>query len=192
MTNNDKFAGIWRRSRADSGLTQKEVAARMQISRTTVQNWESGYSCPSQAEGFAWFQALGLQPLPYYLELLYPEFERISSADDDDRISSALISAIRDLPPDTKRKILYVLYGDHGSSPLAILELITAHLQTPLRARLTVAETIRTNYEVAEATGTLARPEHIQPNISVLEDAYLSGKDAVKHGKNGYTALKED
>jgi len=192
MIMQDRFAEMWRRSRDDSGLTQREVAQRLGVSRTTIQNWESGYSCPTQLEGFQWFRALGLQPFPYYLALLYPEFDGINADVDDQQINDALCRVIHDLPADSKRKLLYVLYGDHGSSPMAVLELITAHLQTPLRARLNVAETVRTNYEMAEAQDMLSRPEHIQPNVSLLNAAYDSAKTAVKQGRGAYTAIEEE
>lgn len=191
MNYQDKFAEMLRKSRADSGLSQKEVAKRLGISRTTVQNWESGYSCPTQLEGFLWFRALGLQPLPYYLGILYPEFEQIDHTADDDHVEAALLRLISGLPIEAKKKLLYCAYGNHGSNPLAVLELVTAHLQTPLRARLSVAEVIRSHYEVAQAVGTLAQPEYIHPNIDLLNSAYLQGKAAVMRGEQGYTIMEE-
>ena len=69
----EKFASMWRKSREDAGKSQDFMAKAMRVSKRTIQNWEAGISCPSQSAGLEWFQILGLAPLPYYLELLYPE-----------------------------------------------------------------------------------------------------------------------
>ena len=190
---NERFAKMWRKSRDEAGKSQEFMARSLGVSKKTVQNWEAGTSCPSQEKGFEWFQVLGIQPLPYYLELIYPdEFCQLSFDDSDQMIEDALITIIKNLPSGSKRKLLYLLYGNHGSSPLAMLELITAHLQTPLRARLNVAEIVRTNYEIADAMGILAQPDHIQPDVDVLNHAFLCGKDAVKQGLRAYTSMMKD
>lgn len=191
MNFRERFANMLKRSRADSGLSQKEVASRLGISRTTVQNWESGYSCPTQLEGFNWFRALGLPALPYYLQVIYPDEFSGSDSDVEEEVDAALKLIISSLPLDAKKKLLYCAGGEHGSNPLAVLELITAHLQTPLASRLSVAEVIRSHYEVALAVGSLVRPEHIQPNLALLNAAYLQGRAAVFRGADSYIISEE-
>ena len=71
---NDRFARIWRVSREKAGVSQDAIAKRLGVSKKTVQNWENGTSSPSQVMGFEWFNVCELQPLPFYLEALYPEY----------------------------------------------------------------------------------------------------------------------
>lgn len=188
-----RFAKMWRTSRESVGKSQDYMARALGVSKKTVQNWEAGTSCPSQEKGFAWFVILDLQPLPYYLRLLYPEeFDDLTPCSDDKAIEQALCTVIKDIPSEMKRKILYLLTGAHGSSPLAVMEVITAHLQTPLRDRLNVAQSIATNYEMAQSAGKVKRPDHIQPNMELISSGIQLGKEAVKAGKNSYTtALRE-
>ena len=184
---NDRFATMWQKSRADAGKSQEYVAKALGVSKTTVQNWEQGLSCPNQRQGFEWFKALGLPPMPYYMSLLYPEFNSDLSVMNDDQVDVALLALMKDLPTDVKRKILYIATGKHGSSPLGILELMVAHLQLPLQARVSSAVALRTNYEVAEACHALVGTDEITPNIEVIEKAYAAAKKAVKEQKTSYT-----
>lgn len=183
----DRFATMWQKSRTDAGKSQEFIAKALGVSKSTVQNWEQGLSCPSQRQGFEWFKALGLPPMPYYLSLIYPEFESDLSVMNDEQIDAALLTLMKDLPTEVKKKILYIALGNHGSSPLAVLELMVAHLQLPLQARVSSAVALRTNYEVAEACHALVGTNEITPNIEVIEKAYAAAKKAVKERKTSYT-----
>lgn len=125
--------------------------------------------------------------MPYYLSLLYPEFDSDLSIMNDEQVDAALLALMTDLPTDVKRKILYIASGNHGSSPLAVLELMVAHLQLPLQARVSSAVALRTNYEVAEACHALVGTNEITPNIEVIEKAYAAAKKAVKERKTSYS-----
>lgn len=183
----DRFALMWQKSRTDAGKSQEYVAKALGVSKSTVQNWEQGLSCPNQRQGFEWFKVLGLPPMPYYLSLLYPEFESDLSVMNDEQVDAALLALMKDLPTEVKKKILYIALGNHGSSPLAVLELMVAHLQLPLQARVSSAVALRTNYEVAEACHALVGTDEITPNIEVIEKAYAAAKKAVKERKTSYT-----
>ncbi len=156
------------------------MAKALGVSKKTVQNWEEGYSCPSQAMGFDWFKALGLEAMPYYLDILFPDiFEGKDKQITDDEVESALISLIHALRPTDKRKLLFIMYGEHGSSFNELLEMLTAHFHTPDENRITVAQNVCTNYEVAEATGTIIAPERIRPNIPVLKNAIIKKRNKI-------------
>ena len=188
----ERFANMWVKSRTDAKKSQEYMAKALGVSRKTIQNWEEGFSCPSQEKGFEWFIALDLQPLPYYLEVLYPtEFHNISGTVSDEAIEDALITVIHDLPPASKRKLLYLLYGDHGSDPIALLELFNAYLQVPLKDRLNLASSTVTNYQVAQSMGNIIHTDHIQPDINVLASSFNKAKEAVMQGKTTYTFAKE-
>lgn len=184
----ERFAKMWTSSRIHAGKSQEYMARALGVSRKTIQNWESGESCPSQLMGFKWFTVLNLQPLPYYLELLYPlDFGMEKRSDQD--AEQQLLSLIKVMPADYQRKLLYLLNGEHGSSAVCVLDMITADLQTPLRDRLNVAANICTNYEIAQATGKIRNPNDIQPNMDLLRLGIQRGKEAVLNNKDEYTAI---
>lgn len=185
-----RFAEIWRASRQDAGVSQDYVAKKLGVSKKTVQNWEQGLSTPSQLMAFEWFKAIDRQPLPYYLGLLYPEFERLSPRSDDDQIDQALSVLIHGLPSYAKRELLYCAYGNHGSSSLCVLEMLTAYLHTPLRQRLNIAQAVATNYDICLANGDIINAEHVLPHTDILKSAIGSGRQSIMQGKKTYTIME--
>lgn len=187
----ERFAWMWRTSREDSGKSQDYVAKALGVSKSTVQNWENGTSCPNQMKGFEWFQVLGLQPISYYLQMMYPSIEGISNKSDDKLIEESLITCIKACTPEQKRKLFYLFFGGHGSSPSGIIELMTAHLHTSLRDRINVALCVAENYEMAQAQGNLVGDDHIKPDMDILRKSLKNGRIAVIQNKNSYTNMGE-
>lgn len=173
----EKFGRMWKQSRIDAGKSQDYMAKALGVSKKTVQNWEAGYASPSQIMGFKWFEALDVPALPYYLHLLYDEFNGISKDSSDEDVKKALIKLIENLDAETVRKILFLLYGDHGSPVQAIVDLTVAYVHTPLPARLGVADLVLTNYEIA--TAYKITQDHIRPNTEYLHKSIDDGKKAV-------------
>lgn len=187
-----RVARLLSHARYDAGFSQQYVADALGVSKKTIQNWEDGSVSPSITKVFAFFKAIDRQPMPAFLELLYEDnFKDISAQDKDDRITRALLDVVSALPPATKRKLLYCAYGDHGSSAICVLELITAHLQTPLRDRIGVANTVRMNYHIAKENGELAGADHIQPDVELLDKALAEAYTAVTNNKATYTITGE-
>lgn len=184
----EAFAAMWRQSRMDAGKSQEYVAKKLGVSKKTVQNWECGIGSPSQMKGFEWFQALELQPLPYYLRLLYPS--EFSSLDDELQTKNALILYITSQPPAQQKKLLYFLCGDHGSAHEGVMEMLTAYLHTPLKDRINIASSIINNYDIAEANGQLVNPDHDCPDMALLKESFHNSKDAVFGGRHSYTNFK--
>lgn len=183
----ERFAKMWRKSRMDAGRSQEWIAKQLHVSKTTVQNWENGLSCPNQMTAFRWFEILGVNPMAYYMELLFPEIEEIKETGDEDQIEKSLIRIIHNLPKRHKAKLLYLFAGNHGSSPTAILELMNAHLQLPLLARLGIGAQVATNYEVFQEVDQLVAPDAIKPDINLLSDAVKAAKEALKEGESAYS-----
>lgn len=184
----ERFAQMWRKSRESMGKSQDFMSKALGVSKKTVQNWEDGTSCPSQIKGLEWFDVLDLNPLPYYLEIFYPDFQIYGQEDED--VDKALSSILMDFPIDVKRKLLFMFSGMHDSSIFAIMEMLNAHLQTPLRDRLNIAQDIALNYEIATASNNLRCADHIQPDMEFLYKMIGKGKEAVLAGKDQYIKLE--
>lgn len=187
IINAERFSKIWWQSRYDAHMTQEKLALGLGVSRKTIQNWEKGISSPTLFESMEWFRILGLNPMPYYMAYLFPEdVGDIKGSDGDDRIENALSVLVDQLPVSAKRQLLYILFGNHGSSPTAVLNLMNAHLQCPLRDRISHAVHIAENYELNEAMGCIVRPDNIKPDQGLLHESIESAKGAVINGKKGY------
>ncbi|MCQ2527449.1 MAG: helix-turn-helix domain-containing protein [Lachnospiraceae bacterium] len=188
-----RFSKIWWRSRADAGVSQEYVAIGVGVSRKTVQNWEKGISSPDLFQASEWFNVLGLNPLPYFLDFIFPQdVDGIKGNDEDKRIDEALKQLIEQLPAAGKRQLLYMLYGNHGSSPNAVLNLMNAHLQAPLKDRIVHAAMIVENYELEKMLGNLVCPSNIQPDIKMLRTSMENARTTVEKHRSGYHMIQSE
>lgn len=175
-----------RATRYDSGKSQEYMALELGVTRRTVQNWERGVSEPSVTQAIRWFKLAGKNPLPYLLQMVYPDMDKISAEDEDAKILGALMQIINDLPVDGVRQLMYLFFGNHGSSPRAVLNMVNAHLQTPMKDRIVLGQIAATNYELACKSGTVAQPSHIQPDLDYLNAAIATAKKAVEENAKEY------
>ena len=184
------LASILEQTRYDAHISQREMADRLHVSKKTIQNWESGYSEPLFSQLYMWFEVLELQPQPYLLQLLYQnEFKKNTIEFSKKDVDNALIALLPSMSLEEKKEILYLFYGSHGSSPESVMELIAAHLHTPLRNRINVSEQVITNYEIAEKMGELIHSEEALPNMNNLKKATSKARDAILHRKNSYNTI---
>lgn len=183
------IAQALRATRNESGKSQEFMAFELGVTRRTILNWENGVSEPSVSQTIKWFSLVNKNPIPFLLQITYPDMDKISHKDNDSRILTSLMQIINDLPAEGVRQLMYLFFGNHGSSPRAVLQMITAHLQTPLKNRIAHAELIATNYELAKRTNSLAKPEHIQPDFDCLTQAIISAKNAVEKDSQEYTSV---
>lgn len=183
------MAEALRITRNEAGKSQEYMAFELGVTRRTVINWESGVSEPSVGQMVAWFKLVGKNPIPFLLQYTYPEMDKISHKDSDAQILEALIKLINDLPAEGVRQLMYLFFGNHGSSPRAVLQMVTAHLQTPMKDRISQGQLIATNYEIAKRTGTLARPDFIQPDFDYLLATIESAKSAVENNSKEYSTV---
>lgn len=182
-----RFARIWWESRAEAGVSQEYMALGIGVSKKTVQNWEKGTSSPSFFQGLEWFKILGLNPLPYYLEFMYPDWDDGNiSNDDEGKTTEMLVDVVSHLPNEDKKQLLYFLSGEHGSSPQSVLQLLMAHLHTPMRDRVTTASVVMQNYELARELGTIVKEDKALPREKELKVAIEKGKEATINKKDGY------
>ena len=184
-----RFSKIWWQSRADSGKSQEYMALGLGVSKKTIQNWEKGITSPDLFQSSEWFRLLGLNPLHYYLEFLYPDaFSSDSGKIDEERTEEMLISLIKQNTPMEKRQLLYLMSGKHGSSWYALLQMFTAHCHTSMQSRSAAARLIADNYEVERDNGKLICPDDLQPDLPLLKEAALKGKNAAKNNDKGYNS----
>ncbi len=168
-----------RLTRNNSGKSQEYMAFEIGVTRRTIQNWEAGISEPSIGQAINWFKLVDKNPIPFLLQTTYPDMDKISPDDNDAKILAALMQLINDLPAEGIRQLMYLFFGNHGSSPRAVLQMVTAHLQTPMKDRISHGQLIATDYELAKLSGTLAQPKHIQPDIDCLNAAIEEAKGHV-------------
>lgn len=192
MTRNeiaDRFGMMWKKSRSNAGVSQEYMAKALGVSKKTIQNWEAGIGAPNQIVGFEWFHVLGLQPLPYYLDLLYGKCEDVSG-EGSKKLDTALMESINRLNPYMKRKLLYILDADHGSSTAGVLDMVVAHLHCPLPLRIGVAQHILSNYQISEEYN--ANSDLIKCDTDILMKSIENCKRAVRERKSKYSNIYDD
>jgi len=177
---------ILRESRYLTNKSQEYMALELGVARKTIRNWENGISAPDANQAIEWFRILGVSPLPYFLQLLFPDMEKPNSDVDEAKLRKALITLIENLPMEGVRELLFLFYGEHGSSPRAVLNMLTAHLHTPMRDRVMVGSIVAKNYSIAEKKGQLVTEEQIKPDMEFLYEAVRRGEEAYLKDKNGY------
>lgn len=188
-----RFSKIWWKSRADARKSQEYMALGLGVSKKTIQNWEKGIAAPNLLQGIKWFELLGLNPLHYYLEFVYPWiFKEDGECDVDETIEKALIDIIKNSSTLEKRQLLYIMSGNHGSSWHALLQLFTAYCHTNMHSRATAARLITDNYEIGKINSKLVCPDDVQPDVNVLNQAVQMGKSAAMKNNNGYIIPTDD
>lgn len=185
----ERFGFMWKKSRNDARVSQEYMAKALGVSKKTIQNWEAGIGAPNQIIGFEWFHVLGLQPLPYYLDAFYGQCEDVSE-EDHKKLDDMLNESVSRLNPYMKRKLLYILDADHGSSTAGVLDMIVTHLHCPLPLRIGVAQHILSNYEISEEYGS--NSELIKCDTDILKKSIENCKKAVREKKNKYSNMFDD
>lgn len=182
----DRYAHIIKQARKDAGLSQKEVAEIMSVSRSTVQKWEDGSVPPSLEKCMDYFQKIQRPPIPYMLYLCDPNHYAEATVDS---ARNTLHDIIDKLDDETIKKLFFVCFANHGSDAFVILDMVVADLQSPLRARINIAHEVMMNYEIAKRHGDPSRGSNTHPDIDNLNKAINSGVDAVIANKDSYSAL---
>lgn len=179
------------RARVAAGLSQVDMARRINKGKATVQSWECGASSPPADKIMDWFEACGASPLPAMQEMLHPElYKEPIQRKSDEELDEALTEYFRTAPRIVKEMVLFILLGRHGSYPPAVFAEVCANLHTPLQNKVSVCGQILDNYEFAVATGTDPIPWEVQPPVNLLRSAYQAGKEAAKSGEADYTAKR--
>lgn len=187
-----RFSKIYWSSRQDAGITQKEASEKMGVTRRTIINWESGTSAPSFAQSSRWFNELGLNPIPYYMEYLYPQIvDDIVLKDDEDTYNNGIKVLLDILPDSIVQQLCFMCSNKHGVEVALLMELMTTHLHASMQTRVTAARQIMHYYNNSKKNGTINAPDEIGLDTKYLEKATLSGLEAVLENQNGYMNMNE-
>jgi len=190
----ERLAKMLLLSRAESGLSQEKVALELGIAKKTVQNWERGISAPTLPQAIAWFKVMKVAAMPYFLQFMFPDMENIDS-NNDDELRDKLISLIETMPAEGIRQLMFLFYGDHGSSPRGIINMLTAHLKSPMRDRYNHARAILDDYKISKEIKKPSDLEKksrfvdVEPDTEFLEKAITEGRKAVVGDIQSYIAL---
>lgn len=181
------------KARVAAGLSQTDMARRLNRGKTTIQSWEGGASSPHSEDIMDWFEACGSSPLAPFQEMLHPELYNTPPTEmTDEAIEAALADYFHTAPRIVKEMVLFLVLGKHGSYPPAVIAEMCANLHTPLQNRVSTCGQILDNYNCAVAAGTDSSPKDVQPPVNLLRTAYKAGKDAVMRGESAYTAREEE
>ena len=179
------------KARVDAGLSQREIARRIEKGERTVQSWEKGVSSPDADEIMDWFTACGASPLASMQEMLHPELYRQTASDmTDEELNDALWAYFAQAPRIVKEMVLFIAMGRHGSYPPAVFAEVCANLHTPLHSKVNICGQVLDSYNWAMATGADPVPHEVQPPLDLLRTAYEAGKTASQNGEQAYTAKR--
>lgn len=179
------------KARVSANLSQREMAHMIEKNERTVQNWEKGVSSPDSDEIMDWCSACGVSPITVFMEVLHPDlYKEADNKKSDAAVDQELQMLVQALPPLTKRLLLFVLKGRHGSSPPAVISEIAANLHCPLNNRASVCGTIIDQYTYAQIAGLDPCPDAPHPPIDDLKINYKAGRTAAENGAFGYIGQK--
>lgn len=173
------------RVRYESGLSQREIAEQLGVSKKTVQNWEQGINQPPLAMIFDWFRVCGENPVHWLLEYSYPQVFNVDP-NSHEEIDRAFEELVEILTHEDKLALLYLYYGRHGSSPESVMQLFLAHLHNPLKDRISIAIDVATHYRLNKGLDSLVGGEEPSPDLELLDEAILSAYDAIANQRKGY------
>lgn len=180
------------KARVSAGLSQVEIARRIEKGERTVQSWEKGCTSPDSDEIMDWCTACGVSPISVFMEMTHPDLYKVpDDGKADDELNAELLRLVVNLPPLTKRLLLFILKGSHGSSPPAVISEIAANLHCPLNNRASVCGTIIDQYTYAQIAGLDPCPDAPQPPIDDLKINYKAGRAAAENGAFGYIGQKK-
>lgn len=181
------------KARVSANLSQREMAHMIEKNERTVQNWEKGVSSPDSDEIMDWCTACGVSPITVFMEVLHPDlYKEADNKKSDAAVDQELQMLVQALPPLTKRLLLFVLKGRHGSSPPAVISEIAANLHCPLNNRASVCGTIIDQYTYAQIAGLDPCPDAPHPPIDDLKINYAAGRAAAENGALGYIGKRKE
>lgn len=185
-----KIGNFLARSRAKAGVSQEYMANEIGVARGTIIKWERGESLPDILQGFAWFSAINVNPIPYLLYYHSPDlFEDLFSnyeSSSEKSVCRAFDELISQMSVIEKRQLLFLMAGEHGSDWHSMLQMYVADAHTSLRSRHNIAQQILNNYEIESEANVLNCPNNVKPDLRLLRSAVDKSREAIKDGLEHY------
>ena len=187
-----RFAQMHLNARTQAGVSQEYMAMELGVSKATIKNWEKGISEPTFFESIEWFRVLGKNPFACYLSFLSLYKTELVSVEKEEAVSKAFIELANELPVEAKHAILFLFYGEHGSSPFAVVQLFVAYLHTALKARLSSGITLTYIYELEYELKNIVCKDECLPDIAAMREEVLLSKAFVLRNEYGYTIIDKE
>lgn len=154
-----------KQARLDSGMSQDEAAEYIGVQRSTIGNYESGFTTPD-IERF-----IGLCRLYHmnYIRILKdifgaPNNDSPTTNDNLDEIG-ALLSTYNN---ETLEKIKWIFSGKYGQKPEYVIEIILAYLHMDIGSKIDFSEWICDTYSALKLQGQTVYKEKNEPDIGKI------------------------
>lgn len=180
--------GELRELRLRHGLSQKKMAAALNLSESTWIRYETGEKTPDLQEAYRIYDVMGEQFLPPMLRTAYPEHYKIDDPHDVEAMQHAIIHYWKEVaPPRLIAQMYYVMFGAHGGSFIAKLQEMCQDDHLPMDYRVIETKISTMLFDLASARKELVCPDDPMPDRDVLLDAILQGEGAAGEGRNSYS-----
>lgn len=187
------FANMHANIRNKMNKSQEYMAMELGVSKKTVQNWEKAISSPTFFQSLEWFRILKVNPFPYYIQCVFPyKNVRGKQTDPDEVIEERFQMLTEQFSITTKRALVFLYLGEHGSSPTAVLQLMMAYLHCKMKSRTMIAKLTAEAYKLEKEMETIACPENIQPDIDLLDKSIERAKLSVVQNYTSYDPVDSD
>lgn len=186
-----RFVSIHKNARLSANRSQEYMALELGVSKKTIQNWEKGVSMPDFFQSLEWFRALNINPFAYYMELIDPyKMQELSPANDDEDIDKALRELYPLFSPKTKRALLFLFMGKHGSPAYSVLQLMLCHLHLPIKDRVNDAISVYHKYITEKRLGSIICKDNILPDEKHLECAIEKATTSLYNNESSYNIVE--
>lgn len=185
---NARWGQLLATARRDAGYTQEEAAKLMSAGTRTIQNWEYGISSPNVPQSIDYLNnSLKVNARKYfhlYLNPNYSGYDNITLEELELRQHLARIVMYSMQIKDVE-EMIYLYEGEHGSDPHAVMQLMTANIESPMESRFRNALSVVLNYEYEKQKGNVA-DKAPQVDIDALVNATEAGKRAALDNRKSY------
>lgn len=187
------FAEMHARVRTNGHKSQDYMAMELGVSKKTIQNWEKGISSPTFFQSLEWFRILKVNPIPYYIQCVFPYRNvRGKKTDPDEVIEERFEMLSEQFSINTKRALVYLFLGEHGSSPTAVVQFILEYLHMPMKERALIAKMTSEAYAINKEMGNIVCPDNILPITDLLDRSIEAAKASVIQKCESYSPVEEE
>lgn len=189
----DRCGLILSRLRANASISRRTMSEYINVSESTIKNWECGQGSPTLTVILQWFHIVGENPFGYMLEFFWPDTFGNLGIDSTDLELRNCLSVYLEHVADCREieQLYYLVFEEYDGSWLGMLDMFCAHAHTSLNNRYKVAEIIQTSYEMSSANNTARSTPFSKCDDNLLQKAIFAARDATLSHKSGYAISHE-